>query len=64
MDLKTELRWLVKGSNRVLQYRNMQHGTDYSGTDPKTNSFIKTTIWSDWIDVPEFTTIGDDDDYA
>ena len=64
MDLKTELRWLVKGSSRVLQYRNMHNGTDYSSIDLKTNSFVKSKIWSEWMDVPEFTTIGDGDDYA
>lgn len=64
MDLKTELRWLVKGSTRVLQYRNMYRGTDYSATDPNTNSFVKTTLWSEWQDVPEFTIIGDGNDNA
>jgi len=64
MDLKTELRWLVQGNSRVLQYRNMYNGTDYSGIDPNTTSFIQRTMWSEWQDVPESIKIGDDDDYA
>jgi hypothetical protein len=42
----------------------MYRGTDYSATDPKTNSFVKTTLWSEWKDVPEFTIIGDGNDNA
>lgn len=64
MDLKTELRWLVKDSTRVLQYRNLVNGTDYSSIDPKTNSFVQTKIWTNWIDVPEFKMNGDGNDNA
>lgn len=61
-----ELRWLEKQTGktlmnehgyyypetvRVLQYRNKQTVTDYSGVDPITSDFMKATIWTDWSDV-------------
>jgi hypothetical protein len=52
MDMKTELRWLVKEDSRVLQYRREVSGTDYAAVDSNGNH-VKTTYWSDWQDVPE-----------
>jgi hypothetical protein len=54
MDLKTELRWLVKEDSRVLQYRREITGTDYSTVDSKGNH-VRTAVWTNWQDVPEET---------
>ena len=39
-----ELRWLLRGSSRVLQYRTMMLGM----------------YWSDWQDVPEVDVNSDE----
>lgn len=64
-----ELRWLERKTGKtlmnegghyydetvkILQYRNKQAVTDYSTMDPATGDFMRTTIWTDWREVPLF----------
>lgn len=51
-----EMRWLVKNSERVLQYRQKVDTTARAGMWP--NEQIVHTAnwqWTDWHDVPEVT---------
>ena len=48
-----ELRWLVRGTDRVLQYRQRITMDDY--TDLQNGVFGSKQEWSAWRDVPEFT---------
>ena len=41
-----ELRWLVHGGEKVLQYR--EKVSDYNAFEEET-----TWSWSDWQDIPE-----------
>jgi hypothetical protein len=67
MDLRTELRWVVRPSGdfrldgavvvqvseRVLQYRQQYRQTQYSQVSPVSGGPITTVEWGAWIDVPE-----------
>jgi hypothetical protein len=51
-----EMRWLVveapSGSEKILQYRLDREITDYSIQNPRTGSFAKRNVLTDWITVP------------
>jgi hypothetical protein len=54
--MKFEMRWLVveapSGSEKILQYRLDREITDYSIQNPRTGSFAKRNVLTDWITVP------------
>jgi hypothetical protein len=68
MDIRTELRWIVRPSGdfrldgavvvqvaeRVLQYRQQYGQIQYSQPNPVTGGPITTVEWGPWIDVPEY----------
>ena len=50
-----EMRWLVRGTERVLQYRKYVNLAVYAGMPDV--DFVNRTAnmqWSTWIDVPEY----------
>lgn len=53
-DLKMELRWLVQGSERVLQYRQQYMQTQYGMQELTTGGHIQIPVWSEWQDVAEY----------
>lgn len=53
MDLRIQLRWLVKEDSRVLQYRQQYMQTHYSQVDPQTQNYVKLPEWGHWQNVPE-----------
>lgn len=54
--MKFEMRWLVTpgrgGTEKILQYRLEREITDYSIENPRTGSFAKRNVLTDWITVP------------
>jgi len=54
--MKFEMRWLVVeapfGPEKILQYRLDREITDYSIQNPRTGSFAKRNVLTDWITVP------------
>lgn len=53
-NLKMELRWLVQGGERVLQYRQQYLQTQYSQYNDKVGDYWKLPAWGDWTNVPDF----------
>jgi hypothetical protein len=53
-NLRMELRWLVHGSERVLQYRQQYLQTQYTQYNDKTGDYWKLPAWGDWTNVPDF----------
>ena len=54
--MKFEMRWLTiagyDGPEKILQYRLEREITDYSIENPRTGSFAKRNVLTDWITVP------------
>ena len=54
--MKFEMRWFVTpgrdGPEKILQYRYEREVTDYSIENPRTGSFAKRNVLTDWITVP------------
>jgi hypothetical protein len=54
--MKFEMRWIVvegyDGPEKILQYRLDREITDYSIQNPRTGSFAKRNVLTDWITVP------------
>jgi|LakMenE18May11ns_1017448.scaffolds.fasta_scaffold9588670_3 hypothetical protein len=55
--MKFEMRWLVVEGpcnipEKILQYRLDREITDYSIQNPRTGSFAKRNVLTDWITVP------------
>jgi hypothetical protein len=54
--MKFEMRWFVieapSGPEKILKYRLDREITDYSIQNPRTGSFAKRNVLTDWITVP------------
>jgi hypothetical protein len=51
MSIKVELRWYVKDSEKVLQYRYPIQVANYSILTDEVN-YPMINSWSEWIDIP------------
>jgi hypothetical protein len=48
----SEMRWIVRSNEKILQYRFMREVINYSSQNPRTGEFIREMQWSIWHDVP------------
>lgn len=51
MDKGIELRWLQKGTSKILQYRTVVPRTNYSFAEPY-SPYVTEYVWTEWMDVP------------